>query len=70
MTILRLPQVKARTGLSKTTIYRLASAGRFPRRIQVTENIVGWLEADVEAFLRARVQASSDDYPEPSGPQL
>lgn len=70
MTILRLPQVKARTGLSKTTIYRLASAGKFPRRIQVTENIVGWLEADVESFLRARVLASSDDCPQPSGPPL
>ena len=55
-TILRLPGVKARTGLSRSTIYLQMSRGEFPRAIRLGENAVGWLEAEVEAWLADRVE--------------
>ena len=49
--IMRLSEVKAVTGLSKTTIYRFEKEGRFPSRVSLGERSVGWFEGDVEAFL-------------------
>ena len=49
--IMRLSEVKAVTGLSKTTIYRFEKEARFPSRVSLGERSVGWFEGDVEAFL-------------------
>ncbi len=49
--IMRLTEVKAVTGLSKTTIYRFEKEGRFPSRVSLGERSVGWFEDDVETFL-------------------
>lgn len=54
--LLRLRDVVARTGLSKTTIYRLEAEGRFPRRRQLSERLVAWPETDVTAWLSSRVE--------------
>lgn len=32
----RIPEVERRTGLSRATIYRMASAGEFPRPIRLS----------------------------------
>ena len=49
--IMRLSEVKAVTGLSKTTIYRFEKEGRFPSRVSLGVRSVGWFEDDVELFL-------------------
>lgn len=49
--IMRLNEVKAVTGLSKTTIYRFEKEGRFPSRVSLGERSVGWFEDDIEGFL-------------------
>ena len=53
--ILRLPEVMARTGLSRTTIYRRRLAGRFPQAVSLGTRSVGWVESEVEAWLRERM---------------
>ncbi|PYX69729.1 MAG: AlpA family transcriptional regulator [Acidobacteria bacterium] len=57
-TILRLPAVKTRTGLSRSTIYLRVSEGTFPRPVSLGARAVGWLEAEIEAWLSALVQRS------------
>ena len=57
-TILRLPAVKTRTGLSRSTIYLQIADGTFPKPISLGLRAVGWLETDIEAWLAARVEAS------------
>lgn len=57
-TIIRLPQVKQRTGLSRSTIYALIKAGQFHAPISLGARAVGWLESDVSDFIEARVKAS------------
>lgn len=50
-TILRLPQVKHKTGLSRSTIYNRIKARQFPPGINLGGNAVGWLMSDVDAFI-------------------
>jgi prophage regulatory protein len=53
---LRLPQVKARTGLGKTKIYELQAAGDFPMRVKITAYAVGWVEEQVDAWCDKRLE--------------
>jgi prophage regulatory protein len=50
--LLRLPAVIERTGLSRSTIWRLEHAGKFPRRRRVSANVVAWLEIEVAAWIQ------------------
>lgn len=56
--ILRLPALKARVGLSRSSIYLRVSQGDFPRPVQLGPRAVGWVESEVEAWLTRQVEAS------------
>jgi len=56
--ILRLPLVKTRTGLSRSSIYLAAAEGKFPKPVRLGVRAVGWLESEVDAWLSARITAS------------
>lgn len=58
LVILRRKQVEARTGLSRSHIYSCVKAGTFPAPIHLGAQAVGWLESEVDAWLRGRVTAS------------
>lgn len=53
--VLRLPAVRQRTGLGRSTIYSRIALGKFPRPIRLSERCVGWLENDIEAWLDERM---------------
>lgn len=57
-TVLRLPQVRQRVGLSRSTIYALAACGRFPVPIKLGSRAAGWLASEIDAWLAARIHAS------------
>lgn len=59
-TILRLPAVKARTGLSRSTIYARIREGEgaFPKPVNLGKRAVGWLASDVDAWLAAQIERS------------
>jgi prophage regulatory protein len=54
-TIIRLPVVLTRTGLSRASIYRAISGNAFPAPIPLGARSVGWLESEVDAWLDSRV---------------
>lgn len=58
--ILRLPAVKARTGLSRSTIYLRISEGNFPKPISLGGRAVGWIDAEVTDWLNQQIEASRD----------
>jgi prophage regulatory protein len=58
LTILRRRQVEARTGLSRSTIYDRIKAGTFPAPISLGEKAVGWIEAEIDAWLNAQIEKS------------
>ncbi|TQE99645.1 MAG: AlpA family transcriptional regulator [Spiribacter salinus] len=57
-TILRLPAVKARTGLSRSTIYLRVAEGSFPKPVSLGGRAVGWIEAEVNDWLKQQIEAS------------
>ena len=56
--ILRLPKVKAVTGLSRSTIYLRMSEGTFPKHISLGSRAVGWLKSEVNAWMEQRILES------------
>lgn len=56
--ILRLPAVRSRTGLSRSTIYLRIANGEFPKPVSLGGRAVGWLEADIENWLTDKIEAS------------
>ena len=55
---IRLPEVRRRTGLSRSTIYRRMGEGRFPRPCHLGERIIAWVEADIDRWLAETIAAS------------
>lgn len=53
--LLRFPDVRVRTGLSRSTIWRLERQGQFPRHRRVSSNVVAWLESEVSEWIRSRL---------------
>jgi prophage regulatory protein len=56
--ILRLPQVRLRVGLSRSSIYQKISRQEFPRPVQLGIRSVGWLESEIERWIEERVEHS------------
>jgi len=56
--ILRLPAVKTRTGLSRSTIYLRISEGRFPKPVSLGGRAVGWVEAEIDDWLNRQIDNS------------
>lgn len=52
--VIRKPEVLGRISLSDATIWRMEKAGRFPKRIQLGGNSVGWLKSEVDEWLEKR----------------
>jgi len=52
--ILRFPDIKAATGLSRTTIWRLVRSGNFPVPLKITHHAVGWRRSEVVEWLSTR----------------
>ncbi len=57
-TILRLPAVKARTGLSRSTIYVMIAEGRFPVGVRLGTQAVGWYDSEVAEWIATRARAN------------
>jgi len=56
--ILKLIEIKKDTGLSGSSIYRMAKAGTFPKPIKLGERSSGWIASEVDQWLNERIAAS------------
>jgi len=59
--IIRLQAVKARCGLSRSTLYNRMAAGEFPCSVALGPRSVGWVESEINAWIAARINASRKD---------
>ena len=53
--ILRLPTVKALTGLSRSTIYLRMSEGTFPKQISLGSRAVGWMSYEINNWIEEKL---------------
>jgi prophage regulatory protein len=49
--IIRLKTVLARTGLSRSTVYRMVANGSFPRQRRIGIQATGWYQSEVEEWI-------------------
>ena len=56
--VMRRPEVESITGLSRSSIYAKMENGTFPTAIKLSERSVGWLEHEVQEWLKNRVSAT------------
>lgn len=56
---LRLPEVLRRVGLSRSTVYRMVSAGTFPAQVKVTARTSAWPESAVSAWMAERIRSTA-----------
>ena len=61
--LLRLPQVKSATGLSKSTIYARIAEGAFPKQIPLGPRLVVWVESDIQNWIAEQVSAARGRMP-------
>ena len=58
---LRLPEVIARTGLSRSTIYEKIKSKKFPLPISLGDRAVGFIDREIDDWIEARIADSRKD---------
>jgi prophage regulatory protein len=58
LAILRLNQVKVRTGLSRSTLYAKISKGEFPTQISLGKRAVGFIESEIDEWIARQIEHS------------
>ena len=61
--ILRLPDVRARTGLSRSTIYKRVAKNQFPKPISLGGRAVGWIEQEINEWVELQIKLSRNPIP-------
>lgn len=51
VSVLRLPEVRRRTGLGRTTIYNLVKSGSFPAPVELPGKRIAWPSDDVTDWI-------------------
>lgn len=61
--LIRIKEVMAITGISKSYIYSLCSQDQFPKSIQLVKNgsAVAWVEQEVLDWVDSRIQARDSE---------
>lgn len=52
--LLRRPEVEARTGLSRSTLYEWMRRGEFPQSVKLGARVVAWRESSISEWLESR----------------
>ena len=55
-TLVRPKEAAAMLGISRKHLYALADQPTFPKRIHVSDRVVAWRVADIEAWIDTRAQ--------------
>ncbi|WP_420554786.1 helix-turn-helix transcriptional regulator [Neptuniibacter marinus] len=53
--LIKLKDVLAITGLSRSHIYALAQQERFPKPVKLTERSSAWVESEVQEWIDTRI---------------
>ncbi|RSM26076.1 hypothetical protein C5B76_10935 [Aeromonas salmonicida] len=53
--LIRIREATQKTGLSKSTLYDLMAAGRFPQLVRLSSRRVCLIESEVDAWIASRI---------------
>ena len=54
-TLLNLRDVTSRTGLSRSSIYRLIDEGDFPKAVKLGKRTLSWPDTEIEDWIQAKL---------------
>ena len=60
--IIRLPEVQALTGQSRSSVYRRAADGTFPAPIKLGERSIGWRADEIQEWIATRARATAENF--------
>lgn len=52
--IVRKSELFATIGLSDASVWRMEKLGKFPKRLKLGGNSVGWLKSEIDSWISAR----------------
>lgn len=58
--VIKLKEVKAKTALSKTTIYKYMKLNKFPKNIVLGERAVAWVESEINNWIQSKIEAQNE----------
>ena len=61
ITFLKLPDVCKKTGLSRSTVYKLIKAGTFPKQIKLTEHSSAWIASEIQEWADNVISKRNED---------
>ena len=61
--LIRLPEVRRLTGLSRSSIYRMEREGRFVARVRIGDRAIAWRFAEVVEWIEDRQLADAAPVP-------
>ena len=53
--LIRLEEVKRRTGFQKSSIYNRVAEGTFPRPVNLGARAVAWVEDEIQEWIDSRI---------------
>ncbi|WP_274851348.1 helix-turn-helix transcriptional regulator [Serratia marcescens] len=56
--LIRMSETTKRTGYGKAWLYRLITQGRFPRPIKIGSRAIAFVESEVDAWIKQRIDES------------
>ena len=63
MKVMRLPEVIEKTGLKRTSVYKLIGEGKFPKPINLGNRCVGWVSEEIDAWIMERIKCRDQGMP-------
>jgi len=54
-TIIRMPEVERRTGMSGSAIYKQMNEGKFPRSVRISARAVGWDLEEIDSYIQQKL---------------
>jgi len=60
ISLIRLPLVKQRTGLSRSTIYAKIAMDEFPGPVNLGPRSVGWVDSEIDQWIADRVAVRNE----------
>jgi prophage regulatory protein len=57
--LLRLPELTARLGISRSSVYRLVAEGKFPAPLKLTAQTIAFKASEVDQWIAARPRVRS-----------
>lgn len=59
--LLRLPKVLVRTGLSESALRRLIRAGKFPKQVSIGPRTSAWSEEEVDGWISSQIAKRDEE---------